>query len=218
MEEVLYGAMEDFSVDILVGQGPTARTVRMPINPFTLIGATTRVASLSRPLIGRFGIQERLEFYRPESLANILQRSASIWGLKLSRSAAEQLGIRSRGTPRIANRLLRRVRDFAVFHDAEMIDIDLVNTTLQRLDIDDRGLDHMDRRILSTIHHRYDGGPVGIDTLAATVGEEKNTIEDVYEPFLVHQGFISRGPRGRELTEFGRRHILQFQVSTLGGD
>ncbi|MCX6127853.1 MAG: Holliday junction branch migration DNA helicase RuvB [Proteobacteria bacterium] len=190
VEEILYSAMEDFCVDILVGQGPTARTVRMPINPFTLIGATTRVASLSAPLMSRFGIQEHLEFYDRASLAIILERSARLWQLELANDGAFELARRSRGTPRVANRLLRRVRDFADFHGEVCLHRDIVDLTLTRLHIDSAGLDRMDRRILRTIQDRYKGGPVGIEALAATIGEERTTIEDVYEPFLLHQGFI----------------------------
>ena len=207
VEEVLYSAMEDFCVDILVGQGPATRTVRMPINPFTLIGATTRVASLSAPLMSRFGIQEHLDFYEESSLAKILIRSADIWGIKLAEDGAHELARRSRGTPRIANRLLRRVRDFAEFHEVSKLDREIVDLTLTRLDIDRAGLDRMDRRILHVIQDRYNGGPVGIETLAATIGEERNTIEDVYEPYLTHKGFILRGPRGRELSEKGVHHL-----------
>lgn len=207
VEEILYSAMEDFCIDILVGQGPTARTVRMPINPFTLIGATTRVASLSAPFLSRFGIQEHLEFYDTESLALILQRSAHLWGVELAEEGAFELARRSRGTPRIANRLLRRVRDFADFHNVERLDRDIVDLTLTRLNIDSAGLDRMDRRILRILHERYSGGPAGIEALASTIGEERTTIEDVYEPFLTHQGFIRRGPRGRELTAQALQHL-----------
>lgn len=207
VEEVLYSAMEDFCVDILVGQGPAARTVRMPINGFTLIGATTRVASLSAPLVSRFGIQEHLDFYSEAALAKILTRSADIWGIPLAPDGAEELARRSRGTPRIANRLLRRVRDFAEFYNRAQLDRDIVDLTLTKLEIDGFGLDRMDRRILLTIKDRYGGGPVGIDTLAATVGEERTTIEEVYEPYLTHRGFILRGPRGRELSSEALKHL-----------
>jgi holliday junction DNA helicase RuvB len=207
VEEVLYSAMEDFNVDILVGQGPTARTIKMPLSPFTLIGATTRVSMISRPLMSRFGIQERLEFYDVDSLMAILRRSASLWEIPLSEDAARELARRSRGTPRIANRLLRRARDFADFEAKAELSKDIVEHTLARLDIDQMGLDGMDRKILEMIRDRYDGGPVGLETLAATVGEEKSTIEEVYEPFLMHQGFLTRGPRGRELSPIGRKHL-----------
>jgi len=207
VEEILYSAMEDFCIDILVGQGPTARTVRMPINPFTLIGATTRVASLSAPFLSRFGIQEHLEFYDVASLAQILLRSAGLWGVELAEDGAIELARRSRGTPRIANRLLRRVRDFADFHGVDCLHRDIVDLTLTRLNIDLAGLDKMDRRILRVLHERYNGGPAGIEALASTIGEERTTIEDVYEPFLTHQGFIRRGPRGRELTTLALQHL-----------
>jgi Holliday junction DNA helicase RuvB len=210
VEEVLYSAMEDFNIDILVGQGPTARTIKMPLNPFTLIGATTRVSLLSSPFISRFGIQERLEYYDTDSLAQILKRSASLWHIPISEDGAVELASRSRGTPRIANRLLRRARDFADFKNLKTLDREVVDLTLTRLDIDKNGLDRMDRKILQVIAERYDGGPVGLDTLAATVGEEKATIEEVYEPFLVHQGFLIRGPRGRELSMLGRNHIASL--------
>lgn len=207
VEEILYSAMEDFSVDILVGQGPSARTVRMPINPFTLIGATTRMSSLSAPLLSRFGIQEHLEFYDAASLAIILKRSAAVWDLELTAEGAMGLAQRSRGTPRIANRLLRRVRDFADYAGVNTLDAELVDLTLNRLHIDLAGLDKMDRRIMRIIQERYQGGPVGIEALAATIGEERATIEDVYEPFLLHQGFVRRGSRGRELTAQGVEHL-----------
>ncbi|MFY7927890.1 MAG: Holliday junction branch migration DNA helicase RuvB, partial [Oligoflexus sp.] len=207
VEEILYSAMEDFCVDILVGQGPTARTVRMPINPFTLIGATTRMASLSAPLLSRFGIQEHLEFYTPEALSQILLRSARLWQVELAEDGAMELARRSRGTPRIANRLLRRVRDFADFHGVSCLHRDIVDLTLTRLHIDAAGLDKMDRRILRILRDRYNGGPVGIEALSATIGDERTTIEDVYEPYLMHQGFIRRGPRGRELTALALQHL-----------
>ncbi len=213
VEEILYSAMEDFAVDILVGQGPSARTVRMPINPFTLIGATTRMSSLSAPLLSRFGIQEHMEFYDDISLASILKRSAALWGVVLTAQGALELAQRSRGTPRIANRLLRRVRDFADFQGAELLDEELVDLTLTRLHIDPLGLDKMDRRILQIMHERYQGGPVGIDALAATIGEERATIEDVYEPFLLHKGFVRRGSRGRELTPMALAHLEKIANS-----
>ena len=210
VEEVLYSAMEDFFIDILVGQGQTARTMRMPINPFTLIGATTRVASLSSPLLTRFGIQERLDFYDQESLATILRRSAIIWSIDLHAEGASELAKRSRGTPRIANRLLRRARDFAEYHSIKHIDRDVVSETLIRLEIDNLGLDRMDRIILKTIRDQYQGGPVGLDTLAATIGEEKSTIEEVYEPYLLHNGLLTRSPRGRKISQRGEDHIREL--------
>lgn len=207
VEEILYSAMEDFAVDILVGQGPSARTVRMPINPFTLIGATTRISSLSAPLLSRFGIQEHLEFYDAESLATILKRNARIWNIDLADDGALEIAKRSRGTPRIANRLLRRVRDFADFQGETCLHREIVDLTLNRLHIDEAGLDKMDRRILRILKDRYQGGPVGIEALAATIGDERATIEDVYEPFLLHHGFVRRGPKGRELTPLAIVHL-----------
>lgn len=207
VEEVLYGAMEDFAIDIVVGQGPTARSVKMDIAPFTLVGATTKLSSLSRPFLSRFGIQERLMFYDVTSLTEILQRSTRVLGIKLSSKGAFEIAKRSRGTPRIANRLLRRAWDFAEVKDIKVIDLSTVQEALCRLDIDSGGLDRIDREILQIIKERYKGGPVGIESIAITLGEERATIEDVYEPFLVYQGFLSRGPRGRSLTELGRQHL-----------
>lgn len=206
-EEILYGAMEDYAIDLLVGQGPTARSIKIEIQPFTLIGATTKISRLSRPLISRFGIQERLEFYRQTELATILKRSAQIMGVEISAEAASLLGKRSRGTPRVANRLLRRAWDFALIADKNHIDCSLLSEALTRLDIDHEGLDRIDRIILKTMSERYHGGPVGIDALAVTVGEDRSTIEEVYEPFLVYQGFLSRSPRGRVLTDKGITHV-----------
>lgn len=207
VEEVLYSAMEDFNIDIIVGQGPTARTLKMPIHPFTLIGATTRVALLSAPLISRFGIQERLEYYDVDSLATIINRSSNLCDAKISEDGSKELALRSRGTPRIANRLLRRAKDFADYRNVEEIDFETIKFTLKRLEIDECGLDHMDIKILQTIRDRYKGGPVGLDTLSSTVGEIKSTIEEVYEPFLLHQGFIERGPRGRSISPKGIKHL-----------
>ncbi len=207
VEEVLYSAMEDFTMDLVVGQGPTARTVRMPIHPFTLVGATTRVSLLTAPLVSRFGIQERLEFYDEASLAEILMRSARLQEMSLAREGALALARRSRGTPRTANRLLRRVRDFAEVRGDATIQPSLVSEALTQMEIDEAGLEPIDRVILATIRDRYDGGPVGIETLAHTIGEDRTTLEDVFEPFLVHRGFITRGPRGRELTTQGLTHL-----------
>lgn len=207
VEEILYSAMEDFYIDVVVGQGPTARTVKMPIQPFTLIGATTRMSMLSSPLVSRFGINERFDFYDEASLALIVKRSAGIEGIRISDDAANELARRSRGTPRIANRLLRRVRDFAEVKNEGIIERSRVEQALAAMEIDLRGLEPLDRHYLSTIVERYGGGPVGIDTLAHTVGEDKATLEEVYEPFLVHQGFVARGPRGREITDLGKRHL-----------
>lgn len=211
VEEVLYTAMEDFCIDVLVGQGPTARSVRMDLPPFTLIGATTRLASLSRPLVSRFGIVERLEFYDEGALSKILDRSSRIWKMKLQADGASALAKRSRGTPRVANRLLRRVRDYIDFKGMEEATIQAVDEALDRLEIDACGLDSMDRQILRVIRDRYAGGPVGLDTLAATVGEERATIEEVYEPFLVHRGYLSRLPRGRIITTMGLNHLTDLE-------
>ncbi len=207
VEEVLYSAMEDFCMDIVIGQGPTARTIRMPVQPFTLVGATTRLSSLSRPFLSRFGIQEKLDYYDEESLIFILKRSARVLDIELSEEGARELACRSRGTPRIANRLLRRVWDFTQVAGKDVIEQDIVNFALSRLDIDSYGLDRTDRDILRAVAEKYGGGPVGIETLAATLGEEKATIEEVYEPYLVHKGFIKRGPRGRSLTDLGSSHV-----------
>lgn len=210
VEEVLYSAMEDFTIDIVVGQGPTARTLKMSVPPFTLIGATTRVALLSAPLLSRFGIQERLQFYDAESLASIITRTAELTDCAITPEAAMELAGRSRGTPRIANRLLRRAQDFALFQGSAAVDVAIIKLTLTRLEIDEQGLDHMDIRILTIIRDRYGGGPVGLETLAATVGEVKSTVEEVYEPFLLHQGFLERGPRGRSLSPKGYDHLASL--------
>jgi len=209
VEEILYSALEDFYIDVVVGQGPTARSVKMPVVPFTLIGATTRMASLSSPLVSRFGIRERFEYYCVDSLTQIIIRSAGIENIQLSPEAAKELAVRSRGTPRIANRLLRRVRDFAEVHDEAIVSAERVDVALSSMEIDNRGLEPLDRKIMSTLLIQYGGGPVGVETLAHTIGEDRSTIEEVYEPFLVHNGLIRRGPRGREITEEGRKHIEQ---------
>ena len=179
----------------------------MDIPQFTLIGATTRLANLSSPLVSRFGIQEHMDFYQPKHLTKIILRSAGILDIKISQEGAKVLAERSRGTPRIANRILRRVRDFAEYENQQEIDRAFANKTLDHLEIDKNGLDKMDRRIIEIIANRYDGGPVGIDALASTIGESRNTIEEIYEPFLVHQNIIRRGPRGRELTDLSLIHI-----------
>lgn len=207
IEEVLYSAMEDFSIDLIVGQGQTARTVNLPITPFTLVGATTKLSSLSRPFLSRFGIQEKLDFYDPKSLCEIIKRSAQILSIKIDDSGAYDLAKRSRGTPRIANRLLKRVCDFASIKSKNLIDSEIVAYSLGRLDIDEWGLDRMDRDILGVIGEKYSGGPVGIETIAVTLGEERATLEEVYEPFLVYSGFITRTPRGRCLTDKAREVI-----------
>lgn len=200
VEEVLYSAMEDFAIDIIIGQGASARSVRMDVAPFTLVGATTRLSLISRPLLGRFGIQERLEFYEPVALKKILFRSAMILGFQLSEEAAQEIAMRSRGTPRLANRLLRRVADFADMEGLNEINRKVADLALTRQGIDAEGLDRVDRRILKIMQEQYEGGPVGIDTLAVSLNEDRDTLEDVYEPYLVYRGYIARTPRGRVLT------------------
>lgn len=207
VEEVLYPAMEDFQLDIVIGQGPSARTVKLDLPPFTLVGATTRTGRLSPPLRDRFGIISRLEFYPPEELLKIVMRSARILDIATHEDGAYEIASRSRGTPRIANRLLRRVRDFAEVDGDGTITLATAKSALQRLEVDHSGFDHMDRRILLTIIEKFGGGPVGLETLAASIGEEKETIEDVIEPYLLQQGFINRTPRGRTATTFAYRHF-----------
>ncbi|RME29253.1 MAG: Holliday junction branch migration DNA helicase RuvB [Deltaproteobacteria bacterium] len=207
VEEVLYPAVEDFRVDVMLGQGPGAQSVSLNLPPFTLIGATTRAGLLTRPLRDRFPIQFTFEFYSPEELAVIVRRSARRIGIEIEDAAARELARRSRGTPRVANRLLRRVRDFAEVEGEGRVDIDIVRLTLDRLDIDEEGLDAMDRRILHTIAVKFDGGPVGVDNLATAIGEESDTIEDVYEPFLIRRGLVQRTRQGRIITSRGRQAL-----------
>ena len=207
IEEILYPAMEDFALDIIIGKGPAARNIRIDLPKFTLIGATTRAGQLSTPLRDRFGVMLKLDLYTPEELAEIVSRSASILGFPITPDGASELASRSRGTPRIANRLLKRVRDFAQVQKVEKIDADITSFALSKLEIDDLGLDNVDRKMLETIIRNYDGGPVGLDTLAATVGEEAITLEDVYEPYLMQIGFLSRTPRGRCVTKLAYKHL-----------
>ncbi len=207
VEETLYPAMEDFQLDILIGQGPTARSIKLDLKPFVLVGATTRTGLLTSPLRDRFGVTWRLEFYRPEELVLIVERSARLLGLECDRDGALEIGRRARGTPRIANRLLKRVRDFAQVRGDGRIDFKAVAGALELLEVDAAGFDRMDRAILLTIIDKFGGGPVGLDTLAAAVGEEPDTIEDVYEPFLIQEGFISRTPKGRQVTSTAYRHF-----------
>ena len=207
IEETLYSAMEDFQLDVLVGSGPAATTVRVPLQPFTLIGATTRSGLLSQPLRDRFGIPLRLDFYDPSELKKIVIRGAGILNIGISDDGAVEIAKRSRGTPRVAGRLLKRVRDFAVFEGRKEIDAALADKALQRLDVDKQGLDMMDRRYLTCIAQKYAGGPVGADTLAAALSEERDTIEEVIEPYLLQQGYIQRTPRGRMLSAMGFRHL-----------
>ncbi len=207
VEEVLYPALEDFKLDLVIGQGPAARTVRIDLEPFTLVGATTRLGLLSSPLRDRFGIINRLEFYTPKELARIVLRAARILNLAITEEGALEIGKRSRGTPRIANRLLRRVRDFAYINGKTSIDKEEAEKALNRLDVDPAGLDEMDRKILRVIIEHYDGGPVGLKTLAVAISEEVRTMEDIYEPYLIQIGFLKRTPRGRVATRRAYEHL-----------
>jgi len=207
VEEYLYAAMEDYRIDIMIDSGPNARSVQLNLNPFTLIGATTRSGLLTAPLLSRFGIKSRLEYYDAVTLKNILLRSAKILGTKITSDAAAEIAGRSRGTPRIANGLLRRVRDFAQVIGNGVIDMGITQHSLNALNVDAYGLDEMDNRILTAIIDKFKGGPVGITTIATAVGEETGTLEEVYEPFLIQEGFIMRTPRGREVTEKAYKHL-----------
>ena len=207
VEEYLYSAMEDFKIDILIDKGPGARSVQINLNPFTLVGATTRSGLLTAPLRARFGIQCHLEYYDASVLLSIVTRSAGILGVDIVPEAALEIASRSRGTPRIANALLRRVRDFAQVKGSGIIDLPITRFALDALNIDRRGLDQMDNKILSTIIHKFKGGPVGISTIATAVSEEAGTLEEVYEPFLIKEGFLQRTPRGREVTELAYKHL-----------
>ncbi len=213
VEEILYPAMEDFQIDIIVGQGPAARSVKLDLQEFTLVAATTRSGLLSAPLRDRFGLVERMEFYSDTELSKILNRSAKILEIDIENDASVELAKRSRGTPRIANRLLKRARDYAQEKANSIVTTEVVDKSLSLLEIDSKGLDLMDRRILETVIEKFDGGPVGVDTLAASLAEDKNTIEDVYEPFLLQQGLLRRTPRGRQATRLayeylGKRELL----------
>ncbi|HDZ56263.1 MAG TPA: Holliday junction branch migration DNA helicase RuvB [Pseudomonas xinjiangensis] len=210
VEEILYPAMEDYQLDIMIGEGPAARSIKLDLPPFTLVGATTRAGMLTNPLRDRFGIVQRLEFYGVDDLATIVGRSASILGLQLDPAGALEIARRSRGTPRIANRLLRRVRDFAEVRSPGAITREVADKALNLLDVDEQGFDHMDRRLLLTMIDKFDGGPVGVDSLAAAISEERHTIEDVLEPYLIQQGFIMRTPRGRVVT---RHAYLYFGLN-----
>ena len=207
VEEVLYPAMEDYALDIIIGKGPSARSIRIDLPRFTLVGATTRAGQLSAPLRDRFGVVFRLELYTPEELSRIVTRSAGILGIPCEAEGAMELARRSRGTPRIANRFLKRVRDFAQVQGSGVITPEIAAEALERLEVDYLGLDRIDRRILSTIIQNYAGGPVGLDTLAAAVGEESVTLEDVYEPYLMQMGFLTRTPRGRCVTRLAYNHL-----------
>ncbi|NRR90858.1 Holliday junction branch migration DNA helicase RuvB [Winogradskyella undariae] len=217
VEEYLYSAMEDYKIDIMIESGPNARTVQLNLNPFTLIGATTRSGLLTAPMRARFGIQSRLQYYKTELLTTIVQRSASILNMPISMEAAIEIAGRSRGTPRIANALLRRVRDFAQIKGNGKIDIAIAKFALKALNVDAYGLDEMDNKILMTIIDKFKGGPVGISTIATAVSESTETIEEVYEPFLIQQGFIMRTPRGREVTEQAYKHLGKIKGATQGG-
>ncbi|HPQ32848.1 MAG TPA: Holliday junction branch migration DNA helicase RuvB [Tenuifilaceae bacterium] len=207
VEEYLYSAMEDYSIDILIDKGPSARSIQITLNPFTLIGATTRSGLLTSPLRARFGIKAHLEYYDWQVIQNIVKRSAGILQIEINDDAAQEIALRSRGTPRIANALLRRVRDFAQVKGDGKIDIKIARIALDALSIDKRGLDEMDNRILTTIIQKFNGGPVGLNTIATAVGEDSGTIEEVYEPFLIKEGFLNRTPRGREITALAVKHL-----------
>ncbi|MFK4131002.1 Holliday junction branch migration DNA helicase RuvB [Pseudomonas luteola] len=207
VEEVLYPAMEDYQLDIMIGEGPAARSIKLDLPPFTLVGATTRAGMLTNPLRDRFGIIQRLEFYSVEDLASIVTRSAKILNLTIEAEGAMEIARRARGTPRIANRLLRRVRDFAEVRGQGRISHTIASQALDLLDVDARGFDHLDRRLLLTLIDKFDGGPVGVDSLAAAISEERHTIEDVLEPYLIQQGYIMRTPRGRMVTRHAYLHF-----------
>ncbi|TPN86055.1 Holliday junction branch migration DNA helicase RuvB [Aquimarina algicola] len=217
VEEYLYSAMEDYKIDIMIESGPNARTVQINLNPFTLVGATTRSGLLTAPMRARFGIQSRLQYYTTELLSTIVERSAHILNVPISMEAAIEIAGRSRGTPRIANALLRRVRDFAQIKGNGKIDIEISKFALKALNVDAHGLDEMDNRILTTLIDKFKGGPVGITTLATAVSESAETIEEVYEPFLIQQGFIVRTPRGREVTEIAYKHLGRVRGGIQGG-
>jgi holliday junction DNA helicase RuvB len=217
VEEYLYSAMEDYKIDIMIDSGPNARTVQIKLNPFTLVGATTRSGLLTAPLRARFGITSRLNYYDSKVLTGIVQRSSEILGVEIADEAAYEIARRSRGTPRIANALLRRVRDFAQIKGNGTINIDIATFGLKALNVDKNGLDEMDIRILSAIIDKFKGGPVGITTISTAVGEESGTIEEVYEPFLIQEGYMSRTPRGREATEKAYKHLGKSFRGRLGG-
>jgi holliday junction DNA helicase RuvB len=207
IEEVLYPAMEDFCLDIVIGKGPSARSVRLDLPPFTLVGATTRAGSLSAPLRDRFGVLSRLEYYKEDQLKNIVMRTAELFETEIDEESAAEIARRARGTPRIANRLLRRVRDFAQVRGNGKIDLSIAREALELLQVDRLGLDHIDHKLLKGIIEKFRGGPVGLDTISASIGEESETIEDVYEPYLLQIGFLQRTPRGRVVTEAVYRHF-----------
>ena len=216
VEEYLYAAMEDYRIDIMIDSGPNARSIQLNLNPFTLIGATTRSGLLTAPLLSRFAIKSRLEYYSAETLQKIIERSASILGVRITSDAAKEISGRSRATPRIANALLKRVRDFAQVLSNGTIDIGITRHALKALNVDEYGLDDMDNKILLTIIEKFKGGPVGISTIATAVGEEAGTLEEVYEPFLIQEGFMQRTPRGREVTEKAYEHMGKNKPGSVG--
>jgi Holliday junction DNA helicase RuvB len=207
VEEILYPAMEDYQLDIMIGEGPAARSIKLDLPPFTLVGATTRAGLLTSPLRDRFGIVQRLDFYSKEELGTIIHRSATLLGIEIDKGGAEEIAKRSRGTPRIANRLLRRARDYAQVKADGVINAEVANNALDMLKVDQSGLDHMDRRLILSLIEKFEGGPVGVESLAATIGEERGTIEDVIEPYLIQQGFMMRTPRGRVVTSLAYAHF-----------
>ena len=218
VEEILYPALEDYQIDIMIGEGPSARSVKLDLPPFTLVGATTRAGMLTNPLRDRFGIVARLEFYDAADLTRIVHRSAGLLKVAIDAEGALEVAKRSRGTPRIANRLLRRVRDFAQVKASGVVTLEVADTALRMLDVDAIGLDLMDRKLLSAVIEKFGGGPVGVENLAAAIGEERDTIEDVLEPYLIQQGYLQRTPRGRVATALAYRHLGLAPEGTRGGD
>ncbi|MCW5631590.1 MAG: Holliday junction branch migration DNA helicase RuvB, partial [Rhodoferax sp.] len=217
VEEILYPALEDYKIDIMIGEGPAARSIKLDLQPFTLVGATTRAGMLTNPLRDRFGIVARLEFYTADELALIVRRSAGLLKVPIDDDGGFEIARRSRGTPRIANRLLRRVRDYAEVKGSGAITLDMANRALAMLDVDPQGFDVMDRKLLEAVVLRFDGGPVGLDNIASSIGEERETIEDVIEPYLIQQGFLQRTPRGRIATLAAYRHLGVAPPSSAGG-
>ena len=207
VEEILYPALEDFALDLIIGQGPAARTMKIDLPPFTLVGATTRAGLITAPLRARFGIVHRLDFYQPDELSQIIQRSGALLEIEVDSGGADEIAGRSRGTPRIANRLLRRVRDFAQVHGDGLIDRETAQRALELLEVDEFGFDEVDRKILATLIEQYGGGPAGVQAIAAAVGEDRGTLEDLYEPFLIQEGFLQRTPRGRVATQRAYEHL-----------
>jgi Holliday junction DNA helicase RuvB len=217
VEEILYPALEDYQIDIMIGEGPAARSIKLDLQPFTLVGATTRAGMLTNPLRDRFGIVSRLEFYTPEELTRIVTRSSSLLKAPIDSEGSFEIARRSRGTPRIANRLLRRVRDYAEVKGDGRITQAMAKAALSMLDVDPEGFDLMDRKLLEAVIHRFDGGPVGLDNIAASIGEERDTIEDVIEPYLIQQGYLQRTPRGRIATLAAFRHLGVTPPKAAGG-